>query len=62
MTAKLKRREFITLLGGAARLCFWEDQVESGLVAGINRPAGISRWVSLLAEDDLRRQACQGCP
>jgi len=37
----VKRREFITLLGGVARLCFWEDQVESGLVAGINRPAGI---------------------
>jgi hypothetical protein len=47
--------------GGAARLCFWEDQVESGLVGGINRPAGMSRGVSLLAED-LRRQACQGYP
>jgi hypothetical protein len=30
----MKRRDFFTLLGGAARLCFLEDQVESG----INRP------------------------
>jgi len=42
MSAGIKRREFITLLGGAARLCFWEDQVESGLVAGINRPRNVT--------------------
>jgi len=38
----MKRREFITLLGGAARLCFWEDQVESGLVAGISARGNVT--------------------
>jgi hypothetical protein len=56
----VNRRELITLIGSAARLCFWEDQVFRGSLLSSIGPRGNVTGASLLAEVILNANHVRG--